>query len=61
MQQFGMTMSGSQSTRDPEQEELEQKLIEGMQSPSVPVGKDFWIQLRRTAHARTPASPRPRK
>jgi len=47
--------------RDREQEEIEQKLLEGMQTASVPVGKDFWSQLRRTAHARTPAPSRPRK
>jgi hypothetical protein len=49
-------MSRSESSGDGEQEELEQKLIEGMQSPSVPVGKGFWDQLRRIAHARARAS-----
>jgi antitoxin ParD1/3/4 len=47
--------------RNREQEELEQKLLEGMQSPSVSAGKDFWNQLRRAAHARIPAAPRSRK
>jgi antitoxin ParD1/3/4 len=47
--------------RDREQEEIEQKLVEGMQTASVSVGKDFWTQLRRTAHARARTSPQPRK
>lgn len=44
--------------RDREQEELEEKLLEGLRSPSIPVGKDFWNQLRRTAHARAEAASR---
>ena len=47
--------------RDREQEEIEQKLLEGLQSPSIPVGKDFWNELRRTAHARAQAASRSRK
>ena len=43
---------------DREQEEIEQKLLEGLESPSIPVGKDFWNQLRRTAHARAQAAPK---
>ena len=38
--------------RDREQEEIEQKLIEGLKSPAVPMDKNFWPNLRRTAHAR---------
>jgi antitoxin ParD1/3/4 len=38
--------------RDREQEEIEQKLLEGLESPIVPAGKDFWQYLRRTLHAR---------
>lgn len=38
--------------RDREQGEIQQKLLEGLQSPSVPVGKDFWNNVRRAAHAR---------
>jgi hypothetical protein len=61
MQQSSMTMSPFESSPSREQEEreheeIEQKLIEALQSPSVPVGKDFWNELRRTAHARYAAA-----
>jgi antitoxin ParD1/3/4 len=42
--------------RDREQEEIEQKLLEGLESPSIPVGKDFWKELRRIAHLRASGS-----
>jgi antitoxin ParD1/3/4 len=38
--------------RDREQEEIEQKLLESLQSPAVPVGKNFWKDVRRIAHAK---------
>jgi antitoxin ParD1/3/4 len=47
--------------RDREQEEIEQKLLEGLKSPAVPMGKDFWKEVRRTAHARAKSPSRPRK
>jgi hypothetical protein len=50
MQQSGMEISDS--SEDREQEEIEQKLIEALQSPPVPLGKDFWKEIRRIAHAR---------
>jgi antitoxin ParD1/3/4 len=47
--------------RDREQEEIEQKLIEGLKSPAVPIDKNFWPNLRRIAHARTKAASHPAK
>ena len=47
--------------RDPEQEEIEQKLREALEEPAVPMDKDFWPNLRRTAYARAKASSRPPK
>jgi hypothetical protein len=59
MQQSSMTTCRSESIPNREQEEIEQKLIEALQSPSVPAGKDFWSQLRRMAHERTQNSSQP--
>ncbi len=42
--------------RDREEEEIGQKLIEGLQSPVAPMDKNFWPNLRRIAHARAKAS-----
>lgn len=62
MQQCRVTISDSMSQRrDREQQEIEQKLIEGLKSPAVPMGKNFWPNLRRTAHARAKAASRPAK
>jgi antitoxin ParD1/3/4 len=47
--------------RDREQEEIEQKLLEALESPAVPAGKNFWTELRRTGHARAKASSRSAK
>lgn len=44
--------------RDREQEEIEQKLLEALEEPAVPIGKDFWKEVRRTAHARAKVAPR---
>lgn len=42
--------------RDREQEEIEQKLLEALEEPAVPMDKSFWPNLRRTAHARAKAA-----
>ncbi len=47
--------------RDREQEEIEQKLLEALEEPAVPMGKNFWTDVRRTAHARAKAASRPSK
>jgi antitoxin ParD1/3/4 len=47
--------------RDREQDEIEQKLLEALEEPAVPIGKGFWKDVRRTAHARAKAAPRPAK
>ena len=47
--------------RDRDQEEIEQKLIEGLQSPAVPMDMNFWPNLRRTVHTRAQAASRPAK
>ncbi len=52
MKQSGMPLSGSESNSDREQEEIEQKLLEALESPAIPVGEDFWTELCRTAHER---------
>jgi antitoxin ParD1/3/4 len=41
--------------RDREQEEIEQKLLEALEEPAVPMDKIFWPNLRRTTHARARA------
>lgn len=47
--------------RDREQEEIEQKLLEALEEPAVPMNKNFWPNLRRTAHARAKAASRSAK
>ena len=47
--------------RDREQEEIEQKPLEGLESPSIPLGKNFWNDMRRIAHARAQAASHPAK
>ncbi|HEY3988206.1 MAG TPA: hypothetical protein VGM02_02840 [Acidobacteriaceae bacterium] len=59
MQQSSMTSSSSEYDR--EQEEIEQKLLEALEERAVPMGKDFWPELRRTAHALAKAASRPAK
>jgi hypothetical protein len=50
MQQSGMTNPPEESDR--EQEEIEQKLLEALGSPAIPIDEDFWTELRRIAHER---------
>jgi hypothetical protein len=59
MQQSGMTNSPSESSPDREQEKIEQKLLAALEEPAVPMGKNFWTEVRRTAHARAKASAPP--
>jgi hypothetical protein len=49
-----MPVSNSEPDPNSEQEEIEQKLIEALQSPAVPLDEDFWSEVRRIAHEQIP-------